>query len=168
MPWRPFGAFFLGVAAATLLVPSHAQAQAAPGVLGEGHLRLVASPFSHHWRPSDEHRHVWALGAEWQRSDSWLAGGSFFSNSFGQPSGYLYVGKRWEGLFGRPQLYGQVSGGLMYGYRGKYEDKVPFNNNGFSPGALVSMGWQFNRNASLTAHLLGDAGVMFQFGWDLR
>jgi hypothetical protein len=160
----------MSAAVLALGMPSGAAAQAAPdgSWLGQGHVRLVASPFTHHWRPSEEHRRVWALGAEWQRSDGWLAGGSYFSNSFGQPSAYLYVGKRWEGLFGRPQLFGQVSGGLMYGYRGKYEDKVPFNNNGFSPGALVSMGWQFNRNASLTAHLLGDAGVMFQFGWDLR
>ncbi len=165
---RPLGALFVSAALLAVGVPSGAAAQTDGPLFGEGHLRLVVSPFTHHWRPSEEHRHVYALGAEWQRSDSWLGGASYFRNSFGQPSAYLYVGKRWEGLFGRPQLYGQVSGGLMYGYRGKYEDKVPLNNNGFSPGALVSMGWQFNRNASLTAHLLGDAGVMFQFGWDLR
>jgi hypothetical protein len=56
----------------------------------------------------------------------------------------------------------------MYGYRGKYEDKVPFNNNGFSPGALVSVGWQFNRTTSVQLNALGDAGVMFQLSYDWR
>jgi hypothetical protein len=40
--------------------------------------------------------------------------------------------------------------------------------NGFSPGALVSMGWQFERRASAAVHLLGDAGLMLQLSWDLR
>ena len=108
------------------------------------------------------------MGFERQRSDDWLAGASYFRNSFGQPSAYLYVGKRFPALFGMEQLHGQATGGLMYGYRGKYEDKVPFNNNGFSPGATVSLGWQFNKNWALTAHALGDAAIMFQLSYDLR
>jgi len=136
--------------------------------LGPGYWRLAVSPFSYHFRYSAEHQYVWAMGGEWQRPDDWLAGASYFSNSFGQPSAYLYVGKRWTNLFGEPRLFTQLSGGLLYGYRGKYEDKVPLNHNGFSPGALVSLGWQFNRNFALTGHLLGDAGVMLQLSWDLR
>ena len=140
-----------------------------PGLMGEGYWRIVGSPFSHHWRYSEEHRSVWALGGEWQRSDNWLAGGSYFRNSFGQPSAYLYVGKRYPGVWeSQPQLFVQWSAGLMYGYRGKFEDKVPLNNNGFSPGALVSAGWSINTRTAITAHLLGDAGVMFQFSYDLR
>jgi hypothetical protein len=30
------------------------------------------------------------------------------------------------------------------------------------------VGWQFNRQASLTVHALGDAAVMFQLAWDWR
>ena len=33
-----------------------------------------------------------ALGAERQGDTGWLYGGSYFSNSFGQPSAYAYVG----------------------------------------------------------------------------
>ncbi len=132
------------------------------------HWRAVVAPYAPHIRPSNEHSDVWAIGLERQRADNWLAGGSFFSNSFGQPSAYLFVGKRFPSLMGHPQLFGQLSGGLMYGYRGKYQDKVPFNYNGFSPGALASIGWQFNRQVSLTVHAVGDAAVMFQFGWDFR
>ncbi len=133
-----------------------------------GHWRVVASPFSHHFRYSEEHRYVWALGLERQRGDDWIAGASYFSNSFGQPSSYLYVGKRFPALFDQPQLFGQVSGGLMYGYRGKFQSKVPLNYKGFSPGALVSLGWQFTPRVTATAHMLGDAGVMFQLSYELN
>jgi hypothetical protein len=134
----------------------------------QGHWRAAVSPYAPHLRYSPEHEYVWALAVERQRTDRWMAGASFFSNSFGQPSSYLYLGRRFPSLMGHPQLFGQVSGGLLYGYRGKYEKKVPFNYNGFSPGALASIGWQFNRQASLTVHAVGDAAVMFQFGWDFR
>lgn len=134
----------------------------------QGHWRVAMSPFAPHLRYSPEHEYVWALGLERQRSDNWMGGASFFSNSFGQPSAYLYLGRRFPLLMGHPQLFGQLSGGMLYGYRGKYQNKVPFNHNGFSPGALASIGWQFNRQASLTVHAVGDAAVMFQLGWDLR
>jgi hypothetical protein len=148
--------------------PQQAWANDADTLLGPGHWRAVISPFSHHFRYSAEHRYVWALGVERQRDDNWLAGASYFRNSFGQPSGYLYVGKRWEGWFGEPQLFAQASGGLLYGYRGAYKNKVPLNYNGFSPGALVSAGWQFNKNNAVTLHLLGDAAVMMQLSWDFK
>ena len=135
---------------------------------GAGLWRWNLSPFSIHFRHSAEHKTVWAFGAERQRPDGWLAGASYFRNSFGQPSAYLYVGKRFPSLFGHAQLYGQASAGLLYGYRGKFQNKVPLNVNGFSPGALVGVGWQFNKTSSATLHLLGDAGLMLQLSYDLR
>jgi hypothetical protein len=165
--------FFVGALALSLTGLLSGPARAQPSGtshdwLGDGHWRVVGSPFSQHWRPSDEHEHVYAIGLERQRHDDWLAGASYFRNSFGQPSAYLYVGKRWTRLFGVEELFGQATAGLLYGYRGKYEDKVPLNNNGFSPGAVVSGGWQFNRQWAVTAHLLGDAAVMFQLSYDFR
>jgi hypothetical protein len=133
-----------------------------------GHWRFVVSPFSHHFRYSEEHRYVWAIGMERQRPDDWVAGASFFSNSFGQPSSYTYLGKRFPALFGEPQLFAQATVGLMYGYRGKFQNKVPLNYKGFSPGALVSMGWQFTPRVAATAHMLGDAGVMLQLSYELH
>lgn len=133
-----------------------------------GHWRFVISPFSHHFRYSAEHRYVWAIGMERQRGDNWIAGASFFRNSFGQPSSYLYVGKRFPSLFDQPQLFGQFSAGMMYGYRGAYQSKVPANYKGFSPGALVSMGWQFTPRVAATVHMLGDAGMMMQLSYELH
>ncbi len=147
-------------------LPQAVQADDGAGSLGPGHWRLLVSPFSLHFRHNPQHAYVWALGMERQRSDDWLAGASYFSNSFGQPSAYLYVGKRYPGLFGQPQLFGQWSAGMLYGYRGEFQNKVPLNYNGFSPGALVSLGWQFNKQHSATLHLLGDAGAMVQLAYD--
>ncbi len=136
--------------------------------IGPGHWRIAVAPFSRHFRYNPEHRDVWAVGVERQRSDDWLAGISYFRNSFGQPSSYTYVGKRFPGLLDRPELFAQVSAGILYGYRGQWKNKVPLNYNGFSPGALVSLGWQFNPAYAVKVHLLGDAGLMFQLSWDLR
>jgi hypothetical protein len=136
---------------------------------GEGHWRMVFAPTAAHFRYSEEHRHVWAIGVERERADHWLAGLSYFTNSFGQPSAYAYVGRRFNGVLDSlPQLYAQGSAGVLYGYKGKYKNKVPLNVGGFSPGALIGLGWQFTPSAGAALHLLGDAGVMLQFGWDFR
>lgn len=159
----------MGLAAAS----GSACAQAGPGladrIMRDGHWRLAASPYTLHWRPSDEHTQVYALAAEWQRSDQWLGGASVFRNSFGQPSAYVYVGRRYPNVWASvPELYLQWSAGLLYGYRGKYEDKVPLNHKGFAPGALASAGWAFDQRHAVMLHLLGDAGVMFQYSYDFR
>lgn len=135
---------------------------------GPGHWRLALSPFSLHFSNNPEHRYVWAIGMERQRPDNWLAGASYFSNSFGQPSAYVYLGKRFPALLNTPQLFGQVSAGVLYGYKGAYKDKVPLNFNGFSPGLLVSAGWQFTPRVSATAHMLGTAGLMVQLAYELN
>ena len=127
--------------------------------------RMAISPFTRHWRPSEEHKPVWAIGVERQDPNGSLVGGSFFSNSFGQDCSYLYYGQRYTGFWGEPKLFAQWSAGVIYGYRGKYEDKLPLNHHGFAPGALVSMGWNFDRRSSVAFHLLGDAGVMVQLAY---
>lgn len=133
-----------------------------------GHWRVLASPYTLHWRPSPEHRSVYALGLEWQAQDRWLAGSSLFRNSFGQPSAYVYLGKRTDDVLQTPNLFFQWSAGVLYGYRGEFAHKVPLNFHGFAPGAVVSLGWRFDRQMSVTAHALGDAGVMFQLAYDWR
>lgn len=135
---------------------------------GAGHPRVAFSPWAVHFSPSDEHKPVFALALEWQRDDDWLTGASFFTNSFGQPSGYVYVGQRIGLPYHPKQLFAQWTAGLMYGYRGDYEDKVPFNNNGFSPGAVVALGWAFDERSSAQINLLGGAGLMFQIAYELR
>ena len=78
-----------------------------------------------------------------------------------QPGAALPAGQMPKQIF-------QWTAGVLDGYRGKYDSKVPLNFNGVAPGAMVSLGWQFNRQLSVAAHALGDAGVMIQLADDLR
>ena len=135
---------------------------------GDGQWRVALAPYAPHFRQSAEHRNVWAIGLERQRADNWLAGLSYFRNSFGQPSAYAYIGHRSVALFGLEPLYFQWSAGVLYGYKGAYKDKVALNVGGFAPGAQVGLGWQFNKQSAVTVHMLGDAAVMLQLSHDFR
>lgn len=183
----PLGAIFLCACSAlshaqTAPATTTAQGADGPGLLarswhsatdmdawrGAGVWRASIAPFAPHFRSSDEHQDVWAIAIERQRPDDWLAGFSYFRNSFGQPSAYAYIGKRFNALWGVEPLFFQASAGVLYGYKGKYKDKVALNVGGFAPGALVGLGWKFNDNASATLHLLGDAAVMLQLSYDFK
>ena len=165
LPWRIVLCTLLALGTSGARAAAAAEDDAGPDA---NHWRLVVSPYTHHYRYSAEHRKVWAVGLERQQSNRWLLGLSYFQNSFGQPSGYVYVGRRIEGLFGVEPWFAQWSTGVLYGYTGKYKTKVPLNFHGFAPGALLSSGWQVNRAFSAQLNLLGDAGVMLQLSYALR
>lgn len=125
---------------------------------------LTLSPYTHHWSNNPEHKQV-LLGA----LDSQVSGGRFcgialFTNSFGQGSSYVYVGQKWEGIWGNPKLFTKVSAGLLYGYRGEYKDKIPFNNLGIAPAIIPSIGYAVTPKDSAQVFLLGNAGLLFAYG----
>ncbi len=128
----------------------------------------MVSPYTYHYTPSDDHEYVYMVGAEKQYATGMVLGGSAFSNSFGQPSGYLYGGWRFKDFAVAEPLFVQVTAGLLYGYRPPFDDKVPFNHNGFSPGAVLSVGWQFTKQYSAQVNFLGNSALMFQLSVDLR
>jgi len=178
MRFTPLAATLLSLTLAALPVATRAQdqepdkadkAEATDAASGD-FWRLMASPYTVHYHKdnSGEHEYVYMIGLERQRSDGWVWGGTYFSNSFGQPTAYVYVGEKVIGFSRWDKLFFQWTAGLLYGYKYPYEDKVPFNHNGFSPGATVSLGWQFTREFSMQAIALGTAGMMFQLAFDLR
>lgn len=122
---------------------------------------LTLSPYTYHFHPSDEHEYVYAIGVIKRLEGNWIVGGSYFSNSFGQPSGYIYIGQRYENLPGFEKWYLQWNAGILYGYVEPYEDKVPFNVNGFSPGFVPSIGYKFTDRIWAELDLLGTSGLMF-------
>lgn len=125
---------------------------------------LLGSPYTKHYRPSPEHKHVWLLGAARERADGTLAGVAVFRNSFGQPSAYIFPwGRVYRNVMDHPNVYAKWSAGLLYGYREQYEDKVPMNRNGFSPGFIPAMGWEFNPSSQAQVNFLGLNAVMLQF-----
>ncbi len=148
----------------TLLAACESQAS----VFQDGDLLMVqAAPGVIHFNPDDEHAdYSWLIGLEWQSSSRWLAGAAYFNNSFDQKSQYLYFGKSWPLDSISDNLYFKLTGGLLLGYKEPYENKIPINNNGVGLGAAPSLGYKFG-DFNVQLNLLGTAGVMFTFGYDL-
>jgi len=130
--------------------------------------RVMISPYTWHYHYSEDHRSVYMLGLEKQRADGLVVGGSWFRNSFGQPSAYVYAGHRFRNFTPYEPLFAQLTAGVLYGYRPPFEDKVPLNHKGISPGAVLSCGWQFTPMISTQVNLLGNSAVMFQLSADFR
>lgn len=139
----------------------HDHSQAEPG-----HRREVTlSPYTYHYSHNPEHRPVFAASFDHYASSSRFCGFSLFRNSFGQPSGYVYVGKRFDNLLGQPRLFGKVTAGVLYGYVEPYEDKVPWNWHGFSPAIVPVLGYKLSEDSSLQVNILGAAALMYSYGY---
>ena len=127
--------------------------QAAPGVI--------------HFDSDPEHAdHSWMVGLEWQRPSRWIAGYTYFNNSFDQRSHYIYGGKSWSLRESGQGWYVKLTGGVILGYKEPYEDKIPFNHNGVAPGIVPALGYKIDR-ANVQLLLLGSAGLMVTIGYDL-
>ena len=122
---------------------------------------LTLSPFTQHYHPKPEHRYVWLVGIERVDKDNSLMGVSYFNNSFGQNSVYIYPwGQTYPRLWGIDKLTGKWSAGLIYGYRKPYEDKVPLNYNGYSVGFVPALSWQLGSGYEAQVSFPGGAGLM--------
>lgn len=165
-PFR-IAAVFVAVACFTSNV--HAQATAVVEAAPSGDIwRVMGSAYTFHFSRNPNHRHVYMLGLEKQDAEKIIVGGTAFTNSFGQPSAYVYVGQRFDKLTRHDPLFVQVTAGLLYGYKPPYEKKVPFNYKGFSPGAVLSVGWQFTPMYSAQVNFLGNSALMFQVSADFH
>jgi hypothetical protein len=134
----------------------------------QGTVTILGSPKVLHFDPDPEHVDwSWLIGIEWQQPASrWHFGFSYFNNSFGQKCQFYYTGYRWKLSDNYPSWYFKLSAGLIYGYKDPYEDKVPFNHNGYSPGLFPALGYKADRwNVQLVT--LGTAGLMFTVGYDI-
>jgi hypothetical protein len=130
---------------------------------------LIVAPYTRHFTEDSKHKYVWLVGIERERADQSLAGVAFFSNSFGQPSTYIFPwGMNYHNFLGQSQLTAKITAGLLYGYRGEYKDKVPFNHNGFSPAIVPGLAWELGDGFQAQANLLGFNGMMFQLTLPLK
>lgn len=124
--------------------------------------RFMFSPYTYHFSGKDGHKDVWLVGVERERENGMLTGVTFFTNSFGQPSTYIFPwGQMYRDIGWIPGMYFKWTAGLLYGYVAPYENKVPLNHNGYSPAAIPALGieksnWQVQVNA------LGTNGFMLQ------
>jgi hypothetical protein len=162
-------ALFLSLACAPALAqkpaqycPSFLAVAGAPEPTHRGEISF--SPYTLHWNHSTEHKPVVLVAIDEQLPGDRLCGVSFFSNSFGQPSLYVYAGLQYNKLMGVPELFAKVTAGLMYGYVAPYEGKVPLNYKGFNPAIIPSLGYKLTPHDSVQIKFLGTAGLMFSYG----
>ena len=124
---------------------------------------IAFSPYTYHWSYSPEHKPVFLVSLHEQLPGGRLCGVSLFSNSFGQPSAYVYAGQQFEHLLGVPELSLKVTAGILYGYVGQYQDKVPLNYHGFSPAIIPAVSYNLTPRDALQVDILGKAAVMFAY-----
>ena len=125
---------------------------------------LATSLYTRHFNydPAHDNHQDMILG-EWNITEQWIVGAAMFDNSFGQPSQYVYGGYRFRPFESLQPLYIKLSAGLVHGYTGQYQSKIPFNNSGVAPVILPSVGYCFNRFCSEVV-LFGAAGALVTFG----
>ena len=179
--WRPVGAALV-TALALLTATGAALAQSSGSALNATQLAPVVSAWDapEPWRTDrfylETSVHTWhshydaahddnqrLILGEWNVTEQWLAGASFFRNSFGQPSQYVYGGFRVRPFDSVQPLYLKVSAGLVHGYSGQYRDKIPLNRSGVAPVFVPSVGYCINRYCSELA-VFGGAGALLTFG----
>ena len=135
----------------------------------EPRLSIQISPYSYHFSPSDDHENVYMVGLEREHASGKLDGIVLFSNSFGQPSVYIYPwGRVYHNIFDVQSLSFKWTAGLLYGYVEPYEDKVPYNYNGFSPGIVLALAYEFHPGWSVQLDALGNSGLMLQLNMALK
>jgi hypothetical protein len=158
--------------------PSHAQesnTQNAGQGLNADQWLIQISPYTKHYHPSVDHKNVYLIGAELYNGNSQFWGGdhslwglAYFSNSFGQPSAYGYYGGVFNNLFGNEKLYFKWTAGVLYGYKPPFENKVPYNRDGWSSGIVFSPGYKFTPQFSAQINALGNAGAMISFTYQFK
>lgn len=152
------------IAAALVCFGGHVAAQSQPEApsYSPNLWRVEISPYTYHYSYNPEHRPVHLIGLERETPDRWFLGGAYFTNSFGQDSGYFYAGRSFYNVFDSlPRVYMKLSAGILYGYKAPYEDKVPLNHNGFSPAIVPAVGWRFNGGWNAQVNVLGAAALTF-------
>jgi hypothetical protein len=108
---------------------------------------------------------------EWRLPQRWLegqvlVGASFFDNSFGQPSQFVFGGLLWRPAEQVPEFYIKVAAGVIHGYEGEFKNKIPYNNSGYAPGIVPAVGYCYNRFCGEMI-LFGTAGMLWTIGMTL-
>ena len=109
---------------------------------------VYTSLYTQHFSPQPEHVNDQNMfGMEMQMMNKWSYGFTAFDNSFGQRSQYLYAGYEWNipsfTTLGALRQYFKLTGGLVHGYKGEYEDKIPFNGLGVAPAVIPTYGLKY-------------------------
>ncbi|ACM19334.1 hypothetical protein Geob_0972 [Geotalea daltonii FRC-32] len=137
-------------------------------VFGDGDLlQLNFGPYIYHYSSTPgRNSYPWYTGLEWESASRWELGGAIFSNSYYQPSGYLYGGKRF--IYGSESrhLFLKITAGAILGYVPPHEDKIPVNKNGLGLGIIPAIGYKHGRT-SIQIAILSTSALMLNIGYDI-
>jgi len=132
------------------------------------HWYVQTALYTWHFHYDSNHKQSIALDTTYVFDERWLEGQwlvglGLFTNSFGQFSQYLYGGLKWRPIADHQPFYVKLSAGVLHGYSGEYQDKIPFNSTGFAPAIVPSVGYCWVRYCA-EAILLGANAMMFTVG----
>ncbi|MDM0105963.1 ABC transporter ATP-binding protein [Variovorax sp. J22R24] len=144
-------------------LPTFADQAQSQDLSDKGYWELLVGPFAVHWSRDEAHKNVFLLGLERGQPDGTLWGVAAFQNSFGQACAYAYYGYRWDDVFGYAGVYAKISGGILYGYKEPYEDKIPVNHNGWGLAIIPAVGYRITPKDAVEVGMLGTAGLMFMY-----
>lgn len=119
-----------------------------------------------HYEDSEDHQGPPLFSSlELVQPSGWLYGLSLFNNSFGQFSQYLYLGKTFSLSKLYEPLHFKLSAGVIHGYKGEFEDKIPLNGLGIAPAIIPAIGVKRGRfGADLV--LLASEALLITVGYD--
>lgn len=121
-----------------------------------------ASVYTKHYSSDSDHNNNQDLiGLERNEASGWVFGAVTFRNSFSQRSYYAYAGKRYESA--NYPVYFKLTAGLLEGYSGQYQDKIPLNRFGVAPVIIPSLGAHYGPVA-VELVLLGANAAMITTG----
>ena len=127
--------------------------------------RFQTSLYTKHWSPDPAHvNNSKVLNLEFETASRWLYGFAHFDNSFGQPSQYLYAGYSWP-LFSAKWAYFKLTGGLLYGYKEPYDEKIPLNDLGIAPAIVPTFGLKYKRVLT-ELQILGNSVITVTAGYN--
>jgi hypothetical protein len=125
-------------------------------------LSLMLSPYTYHFNYRESHRPVRLIGLEREYDNGKLDGVVLFSNSFGQPSIYVYPwGGVYKSIFGVEKLSYKWTGGVIWGYKGEFKDEVA-NIKGFAPVLIFGLTYKIKPGWEAQMNVLGKAALQFQ------
>jgi hypothetical protein len=125
--------------------------------------------YTWHFHYDEDHQQSYLFDAEYHFKETWLggqwiAGLALFQTSFGQFSQYIFGGLVWRPIEEHQPFYVKLTAGPLHGYTGQYQDKVPFNHDGWAPAIIPGVGYCVMKRYCGEFVLLGTNAALFTVG----
>jgi hypothetical protein len=125
--------------------------------------------YTWHFHYDADHQQSYLFDAEYHFKETWLGGQwitglALFQNSFGQFSQYIFGGLVWRPIEEHQPFYVKLTAGPLHGYTGQYQNKVPFNHDGWAPAIIPGVGYCVMKRYCGEFVLLGTNAALFTIG----